>query len=212
MNARPAAVNTQLLRAGGLPPPPSQPQGSKYGTSADVVRGARQAALGNGAAPPPRSARRPSSVGTLAGYHPILDAVGGLDELKENMSNTYMRRGRGGPHAAPTKQQAAGPSSYIYHGGPSSASLPGMPKGYTKGNKGKAAPAATPAAGLGAAASRLAAHAASESRARSAGSSLGVVDSQHIRSAGSSSRTLQWHGTGTGYSGTVSFGDRRHGL
>ena len=78
MNARAAAVNTQLL-----------PAGCKYGTSAHVVR-ARQAALGSGAAPQPRSAMRPSSSGKFPGYRPVSGAavpVGGLDALavKENI-------------------------------------------------------------------------------------------------------------------------------
>ena len=82
MNARAAAVNTQLL-----------PAGCKYGTSAHVVRGARQAAPGSGAAPQPRLAMRPSSSGKFPGYRPVSGAagaavpVGGLDALavKENI-------------------------------------------------------------------------------------------------------------------------------
>ena len=138
-----------------------------------MVRGARQAALGAASS---RAARRPSSSGIYASG--ILDAVGGLDDLKENI---YARHAHG------------------------RGTLPGLlPKGKA------AAPAAHAEPGV--VTSQPAAQAASAAaRAQSAGSSLGVVDSQRARSAGSS-RTLQWRGTGSGYSGTVSFGDRRHGL
>ena len=79
MNARAAAVNTQLL-----------PAGCKYGTSGHVVRGARQAApAGSGAAAQPRLATRPRSTGKFPGYRPVSGAavpVGGLGALavKEN--------------------------------------------------------------------------------------------------------------------------------